>query len=165
MQELNALKIIFILIPMYAANSGAMLFGGKTPLDFKTNIFGNGKTIKGTFFGILTGLIVSLTLNALFPETQTFFGNTYFFYASLLSIGAILGDLTGSFIKRRIGLKQGYPVMILDQTDFVFGGLFLGANYYFPTLLETITILITTIIAHKLVNLIAFKLKMKKVPW
>jgi len=51
------------------------------------------------------------------------FGNpeTLFLSGVLLSIGALVGDAAGSFIKRRLNISPGKHCMLLDQVDFVVG--------------------------------------------
>ena len=129
------MEIILILIPLYISNSTAMLFGGKTPIDFnakfvdKKPLFGKGKTIKGTIFGMLAGIIAVLIVNYYFQGDVPIIEN-YLYYGVLLAVGAILGDLIGSFIKRRISVERGKPVFLLDQLDFIFVGLLLGSIIY-----------------------------------
>ncbi|GAH22107.1 unnamed protein product, partial [marine sediment metagenome] len=36
----------------------------------------------------------------------------------LASYGAVIGDLAGSFLKRRFDIKSGAPFWIVDQLDF-----------------------------------------------
>ncbi|PIN98443.1 MAG: hypothetical protein COT90_04370 [Candidatus Diapherotrites archaeon CG10_big_fil_rev_8_21_14_0_10_31_34] len=167
---LLATEIILILIPLYIANSTAMLLGGKTPIDFnskfldKKPLFGEGKTIKGTFFGILTGIIAVIIVNYFFQGNVPIIPN-YLYYGALLSVGAILGDIIGSFIKRRAGVERGKPVFLLDQLDFVFVGLLLGSIAYNISIQLVFLISVITLFAHKTANFIAFKFKLKKVPW
>ncbi|MBD3269912.1 CDP-archaeol synthase [Candidatus Peregrinibacteria bacterium] len=114
------------------------------------------------------------------------FKSSYFFYLNIpsavtISSGALLGDLIESYFKRRIGLKPGYALPFFDQTDFIFGAwimymiyisipyfnqLFFKPNYdlnlYFYILL---TGLIITPFLHLSANVIAYKLRLKKVWW
>lgn len=164
------IEIILILIPLYVANSSAMLFSGKKQIDFNFNffdgkpLFGKGKTIKGTFFGILSGIIIVLIVNFYFQ------GNTpiiprYVFYGILLSFGAIIGDMAASFVKRRFDITTGEPILLLDQLDFVVGGILFGSIIYSVSAEMFLLICFITLIAHKASNYLAFKLKIKKVPW
>lgn len=162
-------KMILYLLPMYVANSSALLFGGGKRLDFGKNLsdnkplFGKSKTIKGTFSGIFAGIFTGLFLMVVFQETNYF--NNYFLLATLLSIGAILGDIVASFFKRRLGFEEGREFLFLDQLDFLFGGMALGLLVYVPSLIEIISAILATFFVHKASNFIAFKLNLKKVPW
>src|SRR3989344_5366712 len=124
--------VILYLAPMYFANSSAMLLGGKTPLDLGKKfpdgrpIFGKGKTFKGFFFGTLIGTLAAFVINLLFEAQVASLLPDYMLLGFLLSLGAILGDMAGSFLKRRIGMAPGKPAFFLDQLDFVAGGILLG---------------------------------------
>lgn len=126
------------------------------PLDFNLRIkgkrlLGDGKTIEGTLIGINTGLIISLILKA--P------------YGLAVTLASITGDLIGSFIKRRIGLKTGKEFLLIDQLGFITCA-YIALSFY--TKLENYLVLILlalTFLIHKLTNKIAFKIGLKKVPW
>lgn len=99
-------------------------------------------------------------------------------------LGAIVGDAVKSFFKRRTGREGGAPWVPFDQLDFVVGGLLLAylgslllqllphapANWWgsefgggeWPKLL---LLLVLTPLLHLAVNVIGFKLRMKRVPW
>ncbi len=164
------IALVLYTIPLYITNASAMLFGGGVPLDLgkKINglpVLGEGKTIRGTLAGFFFGLVSIFTINYFFSSiTESIIGN-YLLFGMLLCSGAILGDICASFIKRRLGLKRGHPVILLDQLDFVFGGILLSLLIRVPSLIEIAIIAIITLIAHKITNFAAFKLKMKKVPW
>ena len=114
----EALKFIF---PAYCANATPVLAGGGTRMDFGKNffdgkrIFGNNKTFRGFFFGLAIGISVGLMECAAFHFPILF--------AVLIPLGALLGDLTGAFLKRRIGIAPGGLLPIVDQIDFVVGAV------------------------------------------
>jgi CDP-2,3-bis-(O-geranylgeranyl)-sn-glycerol synthase len=87
------------------------------------------------------------------------------FLGFLLSSGALFGDMMGSFIKRRLGIKQGRPAPILDQLNFIFGALLFTYPFSPIPLDMIITICLITPIVHLTSNIIAYKLKIKKVWW
>jgi len=162
--------VALYVLPLYFANGGAMLFGGGAPLDLNKKlggkpVFGKGKTIRGTIAGILIGLITIYVTYFLFSAELEKFIPNYLAFGALLSIGAIAGDVIASFLKRRFDAKQGEPIFLLDQLDFVLGGILFAAPVFFPGLLELAVIIVLTVVIHKLTNFIAFKIKLKKVPW
>lgn len=165
------LKLVVLLLPMYVANSTAMLFGGKYPIDFNKRffdgraIFGPGKTFQGAIAGILLGTATSGVISVVFPQYAALLSPNYLFLGFLLSIGAIIGDLVASFFKRRSNIAPGTPVLFLDQLDFVVGGLVFGSIFFVPDFFELIIVCIVTLVSHKVSNFIAFKFKLKKVPW
>ncbi len=167
----NSLLLIF---PAYVSNSAAIIFGGWKPIDFNKNwfdgkrILGNGKTISGSVFGVLAGFLVAIALNLINP-TQLM--NEAAIIGLLMCSGAIFGDMVGSFIKRRTNIKSGEPLVLLDQLDFVLGAIaftlplqLLGFTHIW-SITTIVVVLIITPPIHILTNIIAFKLKLKKVPW
>ena len=165
------IKLIVYLAPMYVANSSAMVFGGKTPIDFGKTffdgkpIFGKGKTFKGVIFGLLAGTLVAYIISIAFPKTTMLLSPDYLLLGFFLSLGAIIGDMVASFFKRRNELQEGKEVLFLDQLDFVIGGMFFGSVLYIPEFYEILAVGLLTLVAHRLSNYVAFKMKLKKVPW
>jgi CDP-2,3-bis-(O-geranylgeranyl)-sn-glycerol synthase len=169
--ELDLLKLTAYLLPMYVTNASAVFFAGQTQLDFGVNlwdkrpVFGKGKTIRGTAVSFLAGVFVALVISRLFTGTANLLGENYFALGILLSLGTVIGDLVASFFKRRANIESGKEVMLVDQLDFTVGAIVFGAVYYVPSLVEIGFIVIATLLLHRLTNLFAFKIKLKKVPW
>ena len=172
------LQALWFILPAYTANGLPVIFGGGPPIDFGktingTRIFGDGKTIRGFIGGVLSGTLVGLTLfyvgpmlNQSIPESQGLIDLSYNpIIGVLLSVGALIGDLVGSFIKRRLNLKRGAPAPVLDQITFlVFALLFASILILVP--LEYVIILIPlTLGMHIVTNAISWALGLKKVPW
>lgn len=167
---INALLITFFYVaPLYIANSSPVIVHGHIPLDFNKKlfnepIFGKGKTILGTIAGITAGTGVGTIIFILFPFVQNILPN-YILLSFLLSLGAILGDLTKSFFKRRFHIKSGEKWELADQLDFVLGGIILSIFVRIPEVWLVVLLLVATFFIHKSFNYIAFKLKLKSVPW
>ncbi|HNV00869.1 MAG TPA: CDP-2,3-bis-(O-geranylgeranyl)-sn-glycerol synthase [archaeon] len=169
---MEVLEIFFLFliyaIPMYFANAAPIILHGEVPLDlgkklFGKRIFGDGKTILGTFSGILIGVSAGALIYFLIPQAQLI--NNYFTFVVFLSSGAMFGDIFKSFLKRRIGLERGSHWAIADQWDFILGGLILSSLVRIPELEVVLVLLIITIFMHSITNILAYKLKLKKVPW
>jgi len=164
-------RIVLILLPMYFANASALFFGGRHALDFGKKFFdgfpllGKGKTIEGTIGGMISGILITIIIVQALGESTEIVTENYLFFGMLSTIGAVTGDVAASFIKRRLGKEQGANVFLLDQLDFLFGGLLFGSIVFIPTIQETAIITIITIFVHLATNYIAFKIKMKNVPW
>jgi CDP-2,3-bis-(O-geranylgeranyl)-sn-glycerol synthase len=170
--ELAIVSLLYIL-PAYIANSSAALFGGGFPLDFGKNffdgkrLFGNGKTFRGLFLGLLFGIAAGNVEGFFLLGTSFSLGPVEFYteLGILLSVGALLGDLCASFVKRRLGFKQGQMFPIVDQLDFVVGAIIFSALLYMPTLEMVVFLIIITPIIHLVLNTIGYLLKLKRVPW
>ena len=165
---------IWLMMPAYIANVSAAFFGGKTPIDHgilcgKTRLLGDGKTYEGTIKGISCGFILGI-FQQLFLHSFGLFPS-FFVVLVCLSAGAMFGDILGSFIKRRAGLKRGAPLPLVDQLDFVAGAwllLFLFARDWFIgrfSLNIIIAVVIITPLLHLLTNYTGFKMGRQDVPW
>jgi len=124
------------MLPAYVPNNAAVLAGGGPPIDGGRTwrgkrLLGDGKTWRGTVAGILAGAALALALNALHPTASslTAVGLPSFpLPASVtLPLGAMLGDVVASFLKRRTGRGRGTAFPGLDQLDFVVAALLLTA--------------------------------------
>ena len=175
-------------MPAYLANTIAVITGGRFPIDqgAKLNdgnrILGDGKTWSGLVGGTLGGILVGfLQLNhgdlflEYFSETKgnQLWGEKPFVIFFLLSFGALLGDMTASFYKRRKNLDRGAKYPLLDMYDFIAMSLLLTIifgegwlqNWIFDGFVPIFTLLILTPILHRGVNIIGFRIGLKNEPW
>jgi CDP-2,3-bis-(O-geranylgeranyl)-sn-glycerol synthase len=156
--------IIFIL-PAYCANATPVIAGGGLPIDLGKKfvdgkaIFGKNKTFRGFFVGLVVGTGVGLSESAVFSYPLMF--------GLLLSLGGLLGDLAGAFLKRRLEIAPGNLLPIVDQVDFVVGALIFSLLLS-PSMLTwelALTVLLITSPIHLLTNFAAYKLGLKSNPW
>ncbi len=171
------LEVLWFILPAYSANCMPVLVKGKRPLDkgkmFHGNrILGDGKTIEGTvagiLFGILIGLIQIASQGYIFEYISEFGLNLFpmtYEIVILLSIGAIVGDICGSFIKRRFSVPRGNLVIFLDQLDFVFGALLFVSPFYLPSFYFFLVLVAITLVFHIFSNFIAYLVKLKSRPY
>jgi len=166
---------LFFIFPAYAANAIPVLFGGGLAIDGDRKlwdgkpIFGSHKTVRGFVAGViagtLTGAAQTVVLQSIAPSV---FSPPYDFsvlLGFLISFGALAGDLVHSFVKRRIGLKEGSSLPVADQLDFVVGAVLFSALASPPPLLTIALILVITLPTHLLTNLVAYVIRIKKTPW
>ena len=158
------------IFPAYVANAtpvvAVRIIGKSHPLDMGKSLFdgkrilGDGKTLEGlvsgTAFGTLVGVVMKLAIPTLFRDILEVF---------LLSLGALLGDIAGAFIKRRAGIPHGAPAPVLDQLSFLAGSLAIThlykglPNWLTPQL--TLYLALFTIAMHIGTNTIAYLLHLK----
>ena len=168
----------WIMLPAYLPNPVAAVTGGGTPVDFcrtfpdGRRVLGDGKTYRGFLCGVLAGIAVGLVQIALTNQ----FGweilpRHTLASVCLLSVGALLGDMGKSLIKRRLGKDRGAKWPIADQYDLVVGAFllllifdpaWLFANVTLPVL---VIIIILTPVLHRVVNIIGYIGGVKDVPW
>ena len=184
------LVVLWIMGPAYIANSVAVLTGGKYPIDQGkilsdgNRILGDGKTWSGLLGGTLGGILFGILLDAgdgrmaLEHLTgkeyeQSLWGHNSILLFFLLSFGALLGDMTASFYKRRQNLQRGDKFALLDMYDFIFMSLILCLIFQRDWLLSWIfdgwvplfTILVLTPFLHRGVNIIGYRIGIKNEPW
>jgi len=136
-------------------------------------LFGQHKTYLGFVVGVPGAFIVSLLQILMYVQIPSLRWLYLFEYSIPLAavlgffmgFGALFGDLFKSFIKRRLGFKDGVSFFPFDQLDFVFGGLLFGALVYVPSWIHILVLLLLTPLLHFLSNLAGYKLGLKKVWW
>jgi CDP-2,3-bis-(O-geranylgeranyl)-sn-glycerol synthase len=175
---LEFVKAMFILLPAYAANGFPPLARGSLSIDFKkkwldgNRILGDGKTIEGFSIGLIAGTFVGVIEGLIQPFINSFAAMwnvqipaMNFLVGFLIALGALCGDVCGSFIKRRLKLKRGEEVLFLDQWNFVIGSIIFAFMFTEITLWMILLMLLITFVIHKIANVIGHKLRVKKEPW
>jgi len=174
------LHALYYFSPAYAANSLPVLFGGGKPIDFGRycrdgrRVLGDGKTwrgfVVGLFFGYLMGLLwYFLSMSG--PLSQTYYGIDFRmpdpFFGLYMGLGALLGDMLASFLKRRLGLERGQRLWGLDQLDFLIGAAVFAYLLAptFPIWQSLVAIAVITPLFHLIGNFIGYKAGAKSVPW
>ena len=132
---------------------------GKKFLDGR-RIFGDGKTIRGFACGLVVGTIVGILQGIAGAQLKE-----YLLLGFLLALGALLGDLASSFIKRRLGIERGGAAPGLDQLSFVVVALLLASPVNLPSWQVIAVILIITPPIHLATNFIGYKLGLKDRPY
>jgi len=157
---IEALKFI---LPAYCANAVPVITGGGHPIDGEKKffdgrpIFGRNKTVKGFFSGLAIGMTVGLV-------ESIFFGYPAFFIL-LLPLGALLGDLAGAFVKRRLGIAPGRLLPVVDQVDFIVGAVLFSLPLQIVYWELVAAVFVITPPIHLLTNLVAYMLGLKNNPW
>jgi CDP-2,3-bis-(O-geranylgeranyl)-sn-glycerol synthase len=158
---------LYFIFPAYCANAIPVIFGGGRPIDAGRTfidgkpMLGSHKTVRGFFAGLIVGTLVGFVQNAVYPLYQS---NPLLGF--VLSLGALIGDLFDSFVKRRLGFPPGASFPILDQLDFVAGALLFSLMVPpLPPLNLILIIIVITPPIHLLTNVLAFLFGFKSTPW
>ncbi|MCE4628551.1 MAG: CDP-2,3-bis-(O-geranylgeranyl)-sn-glycerol synthase [Desulfurococcales archaeon] len=169
---INDIITLFILVlPALVSNASpvviAKLLNGRMhPIDFGRyfvdgrRILGDGKTWEGLAFGVAVGTLVGAIIGLALGDIS------YYTLAGLIgSFAALLGDILGSFIKRRYGIERGACVPILDQLDFYTLAVFALWLAGYPVKCSAAVLLgFFVIIAHVTTNYAAYRLDLKPRP-
>lgn len=168
---------LWFIFPAYFANSMAINTSGipllnkySTPIDFGKKwqgkrILGNGKTWRGLIAGVASGTFIGYLQLSYQHSFPPYLPQMTVQLAFLLGLGAMTGDLVGSFLKRRTGLDRGTAVPFLDQLDYIIGA-FLFAWLVVPNDISLlVVVVIITLPLHILSNVFAWAIGLKEVPW
>jgi len=173
---LDTLKFI---LPALIANAFPVIFLGsglikvRTPIDLNIvlpdgkRLLGPNKTVEGFLVGVLGGVLVGFC--------YYFLGYSYLtiMYGLISGLGAMIGDIVNSFIKRRLNIPSGEPLVPLDQLSFIIVayGLvrltnidYLCFNMGFSLKYLSLAIVMVMIL-HPMSNLVAYIFKLKDKPW
>lgn len=161
-------------MPGYFANMSPIFFKKinflNYPVDFNESlngkrIFGENKTFRGIFFGIIIAIIISYIQKIINLQGTIINYDNFILIGFLLGFGALFGDLVKSFFKRRVNIAPGRPFIPFDQLDhIIFSLLFLSFFYKIEINIFIIAIL-TTFPLHMIVNYIGYKLKLRNTYW
>jgi CDP-2,3-bis-(O-geranylgeranyl)-sn-glycerol synthase len=170
----------------------APIDGGRMHRDGR-RVMGASKTWRGVVAGGVVGAAVAAAQSLVHTTDWALTDFAYAATGSvagpltiglLLGLGAGAGDAVKSYFKRRTGRQGGAPWIPFDQLDFVlFGLLFafgastllwmagaqehwlLATFVYGDGWIALLVLVIVTPGLHFLVNMVGYKLGLKKVPW
>jgi len=172
----TVLTAVWAILPAYVPNSVAVVVGGGPPIDGGRTwrgrrLLGDGKTWRGAVGGAVAGFVLALLMDAVRPAVAPSLPSFPLPAAVALPLGAMLGDVVGSFVKRRTGRERGAPFLLVDQLGFVVGALAVSfllapewtvATFTPPVLL---VVLVLTPLVHLGTNVAAYLLGLKDEPW
>lgn len=154
------IETVWLFLPAIAANMTPVfaarfhwLPGLALPLDGYLmlrgrRLLGDHKTLRGLLTGLLFGSVVGLLQGS--PAA-----------GAALSLGALVGDTTKSFIKRQLDIAPGRPWIPFDQIDFVLGALLFGHWFVRPTIDHAITAVIVLGLGSYAVSALGISLRLK----
>lgn len=173
--------LVWILAPAFFANGAALLSRRvkilkplAIPVDLEKRWFdgrrviGNSKTIRGFIFGILAAVLSAVII---FYASEHFAINIFtslnysILIGAVLGFGALLGDTVKSFFKRRIGLGVGKNLIFFDQIDFLLGALVISLPFDRFPIRFILVVIAATFTVHIISNIVAFYMRIKRVPW
>src|SRR5207237_9372335 len=105
----------------YFANPGSLVLRGVAALHGGSRIgdgqpiFGPHKTVRGVIAGIVAGTLVGLA--------ESLVDSRLAFAGFVISLRAVLGDLLGAFVKRRLKVETGRAITDMDKLSLILGGV------------------------------------------
>jgi CDP-2,3-bis-(O-geranylgeranyl)-sn-glycerol synthase len=167
---------IAIMVPVLMT-SIPLIKNWNAPMDFGKSwrgkrIFGDNKTWRGLISGTLAGTVwgvvqVWLYRNSEFVRSfnEINYGVwTVLFAVFLVSLGALIGDAVGSFLKRQNEIAPGTSWFPYDQIDFIFGGVALSLLAVRLSATTYIVIILTWLVIHLFFGWLGYIFKYKDRP-
>ncbi len=177
------LKIVYFYLPGAVANMGAVLAKFvpgfrdiKRPVDGGMvmnghRLIGEHKTWGGVGFGMVTGICFGLLqfywLNRIWPWGLVLDLDLWrtLVLSLLLSFGALAGDLSKSVLKRLLGVAPHKAWIPFDEIDHTVFAMTLVKIVFNIEWIVVWSVIVIFFFIHIVTNVIAFYLKIKKVPY
>lgn len=169
-------RVIWFILPAYVANSIAIdvsavpfLKKYNTPVDFGRafrgkRILGDGKTWRGFISAVIAGAITGWLQGHYNPAFAAGIHQSAAL-GFLLGLGAMVGDMAASFLKRQVGLARGDMAPLLDQLDYIIVAFLFASPLVHIDFRFFLLACVITVPVHIIANLVAYAIKLKKVPW
>lgn len=178
------LSCLYFFLPAYFTNmtpplikrAGLFSFIAK-PVDFGkkisgTPILGSHKSWRGVIFGIIVGILIVLLQAQLYKfqfikeiSLIDYSKINILLFSFLISSGAVFGDLSSAFIKRRLKKEPGQRFIPFDQTNYVAGAFIFLQPFFEFDLIVWFTIFVLTFFLHIIVNRIGYMLGLNQNKW
>jgi CDP-2,3-bis-(O-geranylgeranyl)-sn-glycerol synthase len=178
---MDLLALLYFMLPAYIANMAPVLTKGilkklAYPVDFGAKfrgkpLLGKNKTWRGLIMGVMAGALVFLAQRWLY-QFQFFARHSLIDYSSaavwigvLLGFGALAGDMVESFFKRQTSRKPGKPWIPFDQVDYTIGALLFVSIMYFPGWVQSLVLVLASVLLHIGANHFAYYTGIRKEKW
>jgi CDP-2,3-bis-(O-geranylgeranyl)-sn-glycerol synthase len=162
---------LWLLFPALMANQAPgfarlfKLWGSRTPIN--ESWFGERKTWSAFYLGPLVGGL-AIFLQQTLTRDYPFFSllgrlptmPDLLYLGMALGLGAVLGDIGKSFLKRLIGIPPGGVFLPFDQIDFVVGAWLVALPLGYPIEFRSIFafMIVFTAVIHPIGNLMGLKI-------
>lgn len=176
------LQTLWLFLPALLANLTPPLVKKVPFLDYPVDcnlkfrgqrIFGDHKTFRGVFFGVLVAMLISCIQAFLYNYGA--FNNAFRWLSVvdysqinfvllgfLLGFGALFGDMVKSFFKRQAKIMPGKPFFPFDQTDFLIGAILFLCIVYVPSWKIMLTLIVLGLALHLTANIIGYIIGVNK---
>ncbi len=176
-----SISVAYFILPAGVANMAGTLTKKikflSTPVDFgkkinEKRIFGDNKTWRGVFFGVIAGILVALLQGYLYRynflkaiSLVDYSKINLVLFGFLMGFGDHLGDIAESFFKRQLNIKPGDPFVPFDQIDGATGALIFTIKFYKFSLNLFIEVLAIWFVLHIITKHIGFYIGLSKRKW
>jgi CDP-2,3-bis-(O-geranylgeranyl)-sn-glycerol synthase len=164
------------MTPPLAKKAGIFKFFDR-PVDFNKKfrgepLLGPHKTWRGVVLGIFVGFLVACFQKYLYRfaiiqklSLLDYAQINILLFGTLISSGAVFGDLISAFVKRRLRLKPGAKFLPFDQTNYVIGDYIFLTPFFKTDIQVWITLFVSTFFLHIIFNRIGYHLNLHGAEW
>jgi CDP-2,3-bis-(O-geranylgeranyl)-sn-glycerol synthase len=160
-------QMLYLMAPAYLANMTPPFTrfwrGWNRPISERR--LGSHKTVVGAVAGVLVAELAALLQSRVGWDGGIVDYRQWPLIGLLLGAGAMGGDMTKSYFKRRLGIEPGARWIPADQLDFAVGALVLVAPLARITWHDVALTLAITFVADLAVNQIAFRMGVRDTQW
>jgi CDP-2,3-bis-(O-geranylgeranyl)-sn-glycerol synthase len=163
----HLLALAAFMLPAYAANMAPPLVrfwkGWNPPLHER--LFGSHKTVLGCAAGVAAAVATAWIESLFGAPALALEPGRWLSLGLLLGGGAMAGDATKSFFKRRLGIAPGGRWIPFDQLDFQIGALLFAGHRARLDWLDVAVLLAGGFLGDLAINRLAYRLRLKETPW
>lgn len=174
------LRCAWYILPMAFANIAPVLLRNQfrflaIPVDRflgRRGVFGSHKTVRGILAAVLFGFIgfswqqLIVTLEPWARDLGFFsYNDMPLWFGVFAGLGAILGDLVRSAIKRRVHIRPGGRFIPFDQIDYIIGGIMFTLLFFQPSFSVVLGSLVVGFLLHAAASGIGYGLGWKRDRW
>jgi CDP-2,3-bis-(O-geranylgeranyl)-sn-glycerol synthase len=160
-------QMLYLMAPAYLANMTPPFTrfwrGWNRPISERR--LGSHKTVVGAVAGVVVAELAALLQSWIGWDGGIVDYGQWPLIGLLLGAGAMGGDMTKSYFKRRLGIEPGARWIPADQLDFAVGALVLVAPLARITWQDVALTLAVTFVADLAVNQIAFRMGVRDTQW
>jgi CDP-2,3-bis-(O-geranylgeranyl)-sn-glycerol synthase len=163
------LLALYIAFPAFIANILPVIAAHQRMLPILSGpvherLLGSHKTWRGFIVGTVGGGVAALVQWFVFaPHLPSMW------YALLFGLvagfGALLGDAVKSFVKRRIGIAPGKPLIPFDYIDYMVGFLVCTYPLYQWSVVEGLVVVGAALVLNPLTNMFGYWTGLKSTYW
>jgi len=173
---MDIVSIIYFLIPAAISNMMPVFVKNHFkfldyPLDFnkkwnKKRILGDHKTFRGVIFAVIGAIIVGI-IQGILHDNYLFNAISLINYKEiniisfgiLIGIAVMFGDALGSFVKRRMRVKPGETLPIIDQIGSAIGIGIIVLPIYYSSIRLFVYLTIIWVLGHFFIKYVGYLLK------
>jgi CDP-2,3-bis-(O-geranylgeranyl)-sn-glycerol synthase len=160
-------QLVYFMAPAYVANMAPPFSkywkGWNAPIHRR--LLGTNKTVVGFLVAVAGSVLTTLVQSLIGWRGSIVDYEPWLTLGVLFGVGAMLGDMAKSFVKRRVGIAPGKSWFPFDQIDFVIGALLFVGRRASLSSVDVVFILALSILGHIAANHVGYWLGVRPAKW